>query len=300
MKKGSVKISGLLTTIFSFLLFLLMAFLLLYMFELLSAIPQLEQIAEVSHLLFVYPIEYIFEEYLSLSFEMLPKVIIGVFTIFTFVMAIWGIKEMTLVKKDDESFARCKKSCALMMTLKFLFFLYNVFILVFSFVEQEVTLLFYYLNLFIGVPYFSQIVYAVLSIVTLINFLLPVLAFSKAAKLLKDGGQGFTQNNVKHNKKENYYQDGNAEGYYDGNVYQAPYYDTPQGEPIKSIDIIQPDRPIDENAILIVPGQNGVPKNITQKGINDLIRLERLRASGALDEQNYAVMKKKICSTNIS
>jgi hypothetical protein len=53
-------------------------------------------------------------------------------------------------------------------------------------------------------------------------------------------------------------------------------------------------------ASAIMPGQNGVPVNITPKGIQDLERLERLRASGAITEENYNVMRTKICNTNVS
>lgn len=49
----------------------------------------------------------------------------------------------------------------------------------------------------------------------------------------------------------------------------------------------------------IVPGQDGVPVNITEKGLADLQRLERLKSMGAITPENYAAMKQKICSTNI-
>jgi len=50
----------------------------------------------------------------------------------------------------------------------------------------------------------------------------------------------------------------------------------------------------------IVPGQDGVPANITPKGIADLERLERLKSMGAITPDNYAAMKQKICSTEIA
>ena len=49
----------------------------------------------------------------------------------------------------------------------------------------------------------------------------------------------------------------------------------------------------------IVAGQDGVPANITEKGLADLQRLERLKSMGAITPENYAAMKQKICSTNI-
>ncbi len=50
----------------------------------------------------------------------------------------------------------------------------------------------------------------------------------------------------------------------------------------------------------ITPGQNGVPLNITQKGIEGLERLERLRAGGMLTEENYQAMRQKIFTTDIA
>ena len=49
----------------------------------------------------------------------------------------------------------------------------------------------------------------------------------------------------------------------------------------------------------IIPGQDGVPANITEKGIADLQRLERLKSMGAITPENYAVMKQKICTENV-
>ena len=49
----------------------------------------------------------------------------------------------------------------------------------------------------------------------------------------------------------------------------------------------------------ITPGINGVPLNITQKGIEGLERLERLRAGGMLTEANYQTMRQKIFTTEI-
>ena len=49
----------------------------------------------------------------------------------------------------------------------------------------------------------------------------------------------------------------------------------------------------------IVPGQDGVPINITQKGIADLERLMRLKAMGAVNDANYEAMRQKIFTTEI-
>ncbi|NCB48374.1 MAG: hypothetical protein EOM55_01925 [Clostridia bacterium] len=299
MNKKVVKFSGILTVIISLILFLSMAFLLCYLFELITGFTQGAVIAELITFIFIYPIYYVFTQYLSLDFDMLIQLIAGVFALFTLVMMIWGIKEISLAKKDDESFARCKKSCAFMMMLKFLFFAYNAFVLIFSFVSEDIALIFEDVNSYIGVQYISQIIIAVLCVITLLNFLIPVVAFSKASKFLKNGGQtdNFNQQNV-----VNSFQNANNQGEYQKSVYQAPYYNAQQSEPLNPSDITHPvsDAESSEYGITIIPGQDGVPYNITQKGIDDLIRLERLRASGTIDEQNYTVMKEKICRSNIS
>lgn len=299
MKKNVVKISGILTVIISLILFLCMAFLVCYFFEV-TAITSLFQNLDIGELLYfilIYPLEYVLREYLTLNIEILPKIILILFAVFILTMLIWGIKEITLAKKDDESFAKCKKSCAFMMVLKFLFFLYNFFILVFSFINEVISVLFSEVNSYIGVDYISQIIIAVLCVITFINFIIPVLAFNKASKLLTNGSN-FSENSQQNSGK--FVQKGNGQGNNEGAVYQAPYYNAEQSKPLNPSEITHPVSENAEYGITIIPGQDGVPFNINQKGIEDLIRLERLRASGAIDEENYAVMKEKICSSNLS
>ncbi len=301
MKKRAVKISGLLTVIISSILFLCMAFLLCYFFDvsIITSLFQNMAIGELMYYIFSYPLEFVLREYLSLNIDILSQIIVSFFAFFTFVMLIWGIKEISLAKKDDESFARCRKSCAFMMVLKFLFFLYNFCVLVFSFVNESISQLFFFVNAYIGVQYFSQIIIAVICVITFINFIIPVLSFHKASRLFKEGGQNIQENQQYDNQD---FQNGNynPQGNNNGAGYQAPYYNAGQTEPINPSDITHPQSENVEYGINIIPGQDGVPINITQKGINDLVRLERLRASGAIDENNYAVMKQKICLMNIS
>jgi len=300
MKKGAVKISGFLTTVISFILLLCLSYMLCNMYGLITDL--IDGLYEILSVALYYPLGFVLYELFSADFELLSQIVIIFFAVFTLLMFIWGIKEMTLAKKDDESFARCKKTCAFMMVLKFIFFLYNLFILVSPFVIGEISLLFNAINLYIGVSYILQIIFAIVSVITFINFLIPVLTFNKASKLLKNSSDFNGADGVKKGKQVPNVKNGNSgeQGKFEGTVYQAPFYSTQQSEPLNPSNITHPESLNEENVISIIPGQNGIPLNITQKGIDDLIRLERLRASGTLDEENYNIMKEKICLTNIS
>ena len=112
------------------------------------------------------------------------------------------------------------------------------------------------------------------------------------------------------------YVDPNAQGQYDANYNQNVDYNqnqqynyAPQGVNVQTQyaqNTVEPLNPQsftqnpNRSGVSIIPGQNGVPYNITPKGIEDLARLERLRASGAIDEQNYFAMRKKVCQINVS
>ena len=101
--------------------------------------------------------------------------------------------------------------------------------------------------------------------------------------------------------QDNYYQNngyqdaGYNDQYYNGyvnNGYAGDYY--AQGDnayygggqdvhPLDASSLVQMDAEhIDPNVIRIVPGRDGVPYNITQKGIDNLTRLERLRRNGVI------------------
>ena len=129
-------------------------------------------------------------------------------------------------------------------------------------------------------------------------------------------GQYQNSQNYNNGYTEQNYVDPNAQGQYDANYNQnVNYNQAPQNnyggqgvnvqtqyaqntvEPLNPQTFTQnPNR----SGVSIIPGQNGVPYNITPKGIEDLARLERLRASGAIDEQNYFAMRKKVCQINVS
>lgn len=91
---------------------------------------------------------------------------------------------------------------------------------------------------------------------------------------------------------------------FDAQQYQEQAYDNSQNafytqnnvQPLDATQMVQQTNVSDSNAIVIIPGQNGVPANISQKGIDDLTRLERLRKNGVIAEEVYLSMRQKIFS----
>jgi len=214
-------------------------------------------------------------------------------------MFFWGIKEIKISKKSDEDFARCKKTCGFVMALKFLFFFYNLFVLVAMFLFSDFSVLVNYTNAYVGVPYLFQISLALITILSFVMFIVPVVAFSKAAKFLKNDGNEYYQNENSQNFQQNgqYSQNEQIQNQNNMEEGQPTYYDDNQTRPLDPSSIIMPQQE-DPNAINIIPGQNGVPETITEKGLDDLVRLERLHMNGAIDDQNYLAMKKIIFQKN--
>ena len=112
-----------------------------------------------------------------------------------------------------------------------------------------------------------------------------------------DAGQYVIQGQYDAGQYDANYNTGEQYGYdMQGTNLQTQYQQNPV-EPLNPQAFTQnPNR----SGVSIIPGQNGVPYNITPKGIEDLARLERLRSSGAIDEQNYFAMRKKVCQINVS
>ena len=107
---------------------------------------------------------------------------------------------------------------------------------------------------------------------------------------VQDGQTGAWEQNVQYDPNAQY-------GYNPQGINVQTQYAQNTVEPLNPQTFTQnPNR----SGVSIIPGQNGVPFNITPKGIESLARLERLRASGAIDEQNYFAMRKKVCQINVS
>lgn len=329
MKKGGVRTSGILTLILYILLFVIAAATACSQFgvqavvdiinnqEILSMVMMVALTAFV-----VVPQSIILKFVPSMDAELLTTIFVCAFLALTVLMLFWGIKEITIAKKDDANFARCKKTCGFMMFFKLLVFIYFLALTVCQFVFEELQFLLAIFELIIGVPYIFAIITGFMAVFTFITYLLPVINFSKAAKAFA-GGENYQDPNSQ------YYYDPNTQQYYDPNTQQ--YYDPngqygsqmqanmppmqgyqPQGpQPIYSNE--PPPQPSiqsqfnpqvqaeeQQRANSILPGQNGVPLNITPEGIADLERLERLRNSGAITEENYVAMRTKICNSKIS
>ena len=341
MKKGATKTSGILTLILYFLLLVVSVFAVATVLEI-TAITDIvssnEMIAKiVGAMMFPFtdfPAMLIAKFMSGMDIEtlnLINKIIAIVFAVFSAYMIFWGIKEITLSKKDDASFARCKKTCGFMMFLKFMVFVYFLAVIVCCFIIEELTLYLAILELAFGMPYVPVIVSGVLAVYSFIIFILPIINFSKAAKAFN--GDPNAQYNADPNAQygaNGQYIDPNG-GYYDPNGqqynpqatmqanmppmpgYQPQYQQPAPGQPQPIYSNEPPPQPSIQSqfnpqvqaqeqqfANSIQPGQNGVPLNITPKGIADLERLERLRNSGAITEENYVAMRTKICNTNLS
>lgn len=300
MKKGAVKFSGVLTLIVFLVLTVCSALVFLDSFGI-EAITNLivgnqivGTIYAVAFECFVFPWIVILSK-VGLAVEMAQTIGGIIFLVTSLGMFVWGIKEITIAKKSDEDFAKCKKTCAFMMVVKALFVVYAVAVCVlFGFVDV------------LGVAFqediamLCKIALIALAVLFLICFLLPVIAFNKASKFVGQGN--FEQQPMDYNNGQPVDMQQNM-GYapYQANMPGAMPQMQPQGpQPIDPATLVQNQQQTENNGITIIPGQDGVPLNITQKGIDDLVRLERLRASGSIDENNYLIMKNKICSMNLA
>lgn len=319
MKKGGVKASGAITLIVYFLLLVLAVFNLLTVLKvepivnLLSSVEILGNILALIQFIFIlFPLSIV-SLITTLDagiIDTITLVLSIVFAVFCLYMFIWGIKEITLAKKDDYKFAKCKKTCAFMHIIKFFVFLYFVAVIVCSFVLDGIKPLAEVYAEVLGVPYIVVIVAGVLALLQFICFVVAVANINKVAKAVKNG-QVAQDPNAQY-ADPNY----NPNGYVQNDPYQQQYsqgpqmqanmppmnngYVQPQYQQPQQQYQPQPQQYPDPGSSMIVPGQNGIPANITQKGIQDLERLERLRQSGAITDANYIVMRTKICNSNLS
>ncbi len=315
MKKGGVKASGAITLIIYFLLLVTAVFNLLVVLKVEPVVNMLTSVEILSKILSLIQFVFILFPLSIVSLiatleasliDTITLVLSIVFAVFCLYMFIWGIKEITLAKKDDYRFAKCKKTCAFMHIIKFFVFLYFVAVIVCSFVLDGIKPLAEAYAEAFGVPFIVVIVAGVLALLQFICFVLAVANINKVAKAVKRGEAGQDPN--ANYADPNY----NQNGYVQNDPYQQQYaqpqmqanmppmnngYAQPQYQQQYQP---QPQQYQDPGSSMIVPGQNGVPFNITQKGIQDLERLERLKQSGAITDANYIVMRTKICNSNLS
>ena len=86
----------------------------------------------------------------------------------------------------------------------------------------------------------------------------------------------------------------NQYGYYPADAYNNAYYGGQYVEPLDASGLVHNAANDDPNIIVIVPGRDGVPYNISPKGIENLTRIERLRRNGVISDTNYEIMRQKI------
>jgi len=328
MKKGAIKTSGIISLILAILMFVIAIFLAGNIFNIsaisniVSSVEILSKVLTILSLIFIsVPVQGLSKFLTSVDSEMLAKGAVALLAVFSLYMIFWGIKEISLSKKDDQRFANCKKTCAFMMFIKFMFFAYFVAVIALSMVAEDFKKLSDVAQSLLDVPYIFVIVCGVFALIAFIIWLLPVINIAKVAKAVSSGnydpnaqydpnnpnGQQYDPNQMQYGPNGQPYDPNYANNYAPQPTMQAnmppmpgfqPQYNQPQPSVQAQFNPqVQAEEQLRANSIL--PGQNGVPANITPKGIQDLERLERLRASGAITEENYQVMWQKICSTNL-
>lgn len=292
MKKGSVRFCGIITLFFSIIFIVIGVFFAGDCFNIevlknLVASGIFNTIYSVAYSLFIFPLQSL------LSGVLESNLLLMILTILFLLLALgsffWGIKEIAISRRDDQRFAKAKKTTGFASLLKLIFMLYILAVVVGSFVLEGFSTQFEEINALVGLNYALQIIGGVLTIIALLCFALPIGAYKKASKIVNQ------DNNQNYNEQ---YQDG--QGYYAQEAYQDQYYNYQQTTPIDPTSLIYNEQVNQGDSFRLIPGQDGIPYNITQKGLEDLARLERLRASGAIDDRNYEALKHKICSTNLS
>ena len=296
MKKGLVKTSGILTIIFSIIfivfgfLFVSNAFNLSFVQNLISN-GILSIVYQVAVVIFIMPIIYLLNSF-NLAIDSIGLIVNIVFAAFSLIMLFWGIKEISISHKEDESFKKCKKTCVFANIIKFMVFAYFLAILIASFIDNGLKLIFDGVSEFVGVNMIVQVIIIVLAVISFIVFLSPVINYNAKVK------NEFKQEENQENLEEVPAEETSRQDFGDG--YQDQYYNYAKTEPIDPYALVRSGQAQEGEMFRIVPGRDGVPANITQKGLEDLARLERLRASGAIDDKTYSALKHKICSTNLS
>lgn len=321
MKKTAVKISGIITTLIFLLLLALSVFNLGNYF----GIDFLKNISSSNSILnsVVFYVDFVFVTSIKMLIYLISKtidpVLIGkiisaVLTGFGLIMFIWGIKEITISHKDDESFARCHKTCAFMVFTKFMFFAFITAVLVLCFVMEEFKNYAQDFSATLGLDNGFYFITGALILISFLLFILPASNFTKANKIADQNGVGerpTMQNTNNYQAPQGGYvppqptMQANMPpmpGYVPQTNFNQPNV-TEQNTPNYAPTNMQQPTNDAQNAqqtmtIELVPGQNGVPQNITEKGLQDLQRLIRLKAMGSISEENYNAMWQKICQTN--
>ncbi len=322
MKKSAVKISGIITTIIFLLLFALSILNLGEYFEigfltnLISSVDILKTIVSLVNVVFVLSLNLLISLITTaIETATVGKVVSAVLAVFCLIMFVWGIKEITISHKDDESFARCHKTCAFMVFTKFMFFLYVTVVIALTFVLDSFKTLAQNFSSVLGLENGFYYVTGALALVSFLLFILPASNFTKAKKAYANQGaeqSTFAAQNGFQNPQGGYVPQPTMQanmppmpGYAPQTNVQQTNFAQPAQNPQPAAGVLQQPAEVVQNAtqtnvVELVPGQNGVPQNISEKGLQDLQRLVRLKAMGSISDENYNAMWQKICQTNLN
>ena len=171
MKKTAMRVSGNITLITFFLLFLISIIGVCSAFNV-KAVTDVVASSDIMQIICV-PFNFIFVEMpvylLSLATISLPAEISTIFAIafavFSFLMFLWGIKEVKIANRDNQNFAKCKKTCAFMMFTKFMFFAYLIAVAVMSVLDESIANVTLIVSDAVEIPYFFLILTAVLAVI---------------------------------------------------------------------------------------------------------------------------------------
>lgn len=304
MKKGTLIFSGILTLIFS--VFLLAVSVLMlgvklnldFITNLLSSEDFLAKTVDICSLIFITPMV----SFLPNNADLIGKILVGLLLAFSVFCLVSSFVQFANTKKDEGKLMKAKKLSKIANFFRIIFCAFVVLFIILSFVKDEVKSASETVSSELGFSYINLIVAGVFLLVGVLMFALPMGAYKNVGKNVNNSNvqnmQGGGYNNQQY--AGNQYQDGQQN--YDAGQQasrQDQYYAFNDTQPINPNDLIN-DQTQQGGMFNLVPGQDGIPQNITQKGLEDLSRLERLRASGAIDDKNYYALKQKICSTNLS
>lgn len=282
MKKGTLTFSGILTLLFSIIL-LAVSFLLLgtvFNLEFLSN-EMLTKFVLMFQLIFVTPICTLLP-----NVEILNIVLPSLLALYGIICLIACMVQLKNRKASIEKLNKARKLNAFVNLVRIIFCLVVILFVVFAFINEDIKAKNLEVANLFNFEYINYIVAGVFLLLGILVFALPTAGYKKLIKSMQNDDAD-TQNAEQKNGQN-----------YEAPAYQDQYYAYNDTQPIDPNDLIT-DQTQQGELFNLVPGKDGIPSNITQKGLEDLARLERLRASGAIDESNYMALKQKICSTNL-
>lgn len=302
MKKGTLIFSGILTLIFSVFLLAVSVLMLGVKLNLefitnLLNVDFLAKIVAICSLIFVTPVASFFPD----NADLIVTILVALLLAFSVFCLVSSIVQLANTKKDEEKLVKAKKLSKIADIFRIIFCVFVLLFIILSFVKEEVKSASEILASALNFSYINLIVACAFLLVGILMFVLPMVAYKNVGKNVNDLNAQDMQNGGYENQQYagNQYQDGQYA--YDAGQQvgrQDQYYAYNDTQPINPNDLIN-DQTQQGEMFNLVPGQDGIPQNITQKGLEDLARLERLRASGAIDDRNYYALKQKICSTNL-